>query len=186
MRACSISKFGSCTVYVLFAVSASTFVPYRSRFAPSLPTSVRLAAGPDASPTTCAEPASGWSKRFASGSRFVTATSYASFDSPVSPSASVPAALAFTSGPVRTSSLMSAVWLANEPVTWPESIAIPAIVDFFSVAVPLTSSSSVGPTFGTVSATAMSADPFSVVPASSLRSVNSDPGSSSNGPVNFA
>ena len=32
----------------------------------------------------------------------------------------------------------------------------------------------------------MSADPFSVVSASSLRSVNSDPGSSSNGPANFA
>ena len=37
-----------------------------------------------------------------------------------------------------------------------------------------------------VSATAMSADPFSVVSASSLRVVNSEPGSSSNGPVNFA
>ena len=108
------------------------------------------------------------------------------FDSPVSPSASVPAALAFTSGPVSTSSLMSAVWLANDPATWPDSIAIPAIVDFFNVAVPFRSSNSVGPTLGTVSATAMSADPFSVVPASSLRSVNSDPGNCSNGPANFA
>ena len=107
MRACSISKFGSCTVYVLFAVSASTVVPYRSLFAPSLPTIVRFDAGPDASPTTCAEPASGRLKRFASGSRFVTATSYASFDSPLSPSARMPAALAFTSGPVSASSLMS-------------------------------------------------------------------------------
>ena len=48
------------------------------------------------------------------------------------------AALAFRSGPVRTSSLMSTVWLAYEPVTWPESIARPATVDFVHVAVPPT------------------------------------------------
>ena len=46
-----------------------------------------------------------------------------------SPSARVPAALAFTSGPVSASSLMLTTSFANDPVACPESIAIPAIVD---------------------------------------------------------
>ena len=88
-----------------------------------------------------------------------------------SPSASVPATLAFRSGPVEDQLLDVRHVVAERSGRLARVDRHSGNRRFLQAsAVPLTFNSSVGPTFGTVSATAMSADPFSVVPASSLRS----------------
>ena len=107
--------------------------------------------------------------------------------SPLSPNASVPAALALTSGPVSASSLMSATSIGKRSGHL-RRVDGHAGNRRLCQRRPCRSRSAapLGPPSEPSARRAMSAEPFSVVSASSLRSVNSDPGSSSNGPANFA